>query len=387
MLLSDEPTKPGWPRCGPGGRVVAEPTRRAARRGGRRHRRHRRPAGLRPEAAALVASLDDVPVVAVDVPSGVGVDDGGLDGPHVRAAVTVTFGTHKLATSSIRPRRARRGSPGRHRPGPAAGAREALQSADVAALLPGPDAGAHKYTRGVVGVRAGRGVPGRRGALRCRRLFRPGRHGPVRRRRRGRPGPRRAPRGGGRRAGCRPGSWGPVAVRAPAPRLRRVGTACRWSSTPTGSRTWTARSESRRCSPRMPASWPRCSASPATGSRPDTPVGTEAAERFDGVVLLKGRHTLVAPPGRRVRVNTSACRGWPPPGAGDVLAGLIGALLAAGLAPYDAARWVPGCTAPRRAGRRGGPLVARGMARTIPARSGCCSPLSCLSARIEDGPP
>ena len=33
--------------------------------------------------------------VAVDVPSGVDVDTGELDGPHVRADVTVTFGTHK----------------------------------------------------------------------------------------------------------------------------------------------------------------------------------------------------------------------------------------------------------------------------------------------------
>ena len=38
-----------------------------------------------------------MPVVAVDVPSGVDVDGGTLDGPHVRADLTVTFGTHKVA--------------------------------------------------------------------------------------------------------------------------------------------------------------------------------------------------------------------------------------------------------------------------------------------------
>src|SRR5688500_3516753 len=52
---------------------------------------------LRPDAADLVAALGDVPFVAVDVPSGVDVDSGRVEGPHVRAAVTVTFGTHKVA--------------------------------------------------------------------------------------------------------------------------------------------------------------------------------------------------------------------------------------------------------------------------------------------------
>src|SRR5690606_34726435 len=98
----------------------------------------------------------DVPVVAVDVPSGVDVDAGRLPGPHARATLTVTFGTHKVA----------------HLVEPAASACGAvhlvdigldlppaqvcaLQAADVAALLPRPARDAHKYTRGVLGVRAG----------------------------------------------------------------------------------------------------------------------------------------------------------------------------------------------------------------------------------------
>src|SRR5688572_22685887 len=50
--------------------------------------------GLRPGAMAALAHVEGVPVVAVDVPSGIAVDTGELDGPHVEAALTVTFGTH-----------------------------------------------------------------------------------------------------------------------------------------------------------------------------------------------------------------------------------------------------------------------------------------------------
>ena len=48
--------------------------------------------GLREPAASLVESIPDAAaVVAVDVPSGVGVDSGEVDGVHVSADVTVTF--------------------------------------------------------------------------------------------------------------------------------------------------------------------------------------------------------------------------------------------------------------------------------------------------------
>ena len=46
---------------------------------------------LRPAAAAIFDSTD-VPVVAVDIPSGIDVHTGAVDGPAVRAALTVTFG-------------------------------------------------------------------------------------------------------------------------------------------------------------------------------------------------------------------------------------------------------------------------------------------------------
>ncbi|THI96013.1 bifunctional ADP-dependent NAD(P)H-hydrate dehydratase/NAD(P)H-hydrate epimerase, partial [Nocardioides sp.] len=112
--------------------------------------------GLRPAAAAVLDALAGIPVVAVDLPSGVDADTGELEGPHVTADLTVTFGTHKPC----------------HLADPAAAAcgaihlvdigldlpealLEALQPSDVAALLPRPVPDAHKYTRGVVGVRAG----------------------------------------------------------------------------------------------------------------------------------------------------------------------------------------------------------------------------------------
>ena len=54
--------------------------------------------GLRPDALAAVELADEhgVPIVAVDTPSGVDVDSGETPEPHVRAALTVTFGTHKI---------------------------------------------------------------------------------------------------------------------------------------------------------------------------------------------------------------------------------------------------------------------------------------------------
>lgn len=123
---------------------------------------------LRGEAAEVVTLLaelladDAAPalpdVVAVDVPSGIGVDDGTLPGPVLPADLTVTFGAVKAGL--LLP--------------PAAGAAGTVELADigldldaerpavarlsgrdVADLWPVPGAGAHKYTRGVVGVVAG----------------------------------------------------------------------------------------------------------------------------------------------------------------------------------------------------------------------------------------
>ena len=66
-------------------------------------------------------------------------------------------------------------------------------------------------------------------------------------------------------------------------------------------------------------------------------VAERAASAWGHVVALKGGCTVIAAPDGPVRLN------WPPnpalatAGTGDVLAGVIGALLAQGLAPLDAA--------------------------------------------------
>lgn len=115
--------------------------------------------GLRPDAAPLadLAHESRAAVVAVDLPSGIEADSGEVRGAAVRADLTVTFGTHKPGLL-VDPAKEYAGSVrlvdiGLSLPG--AAELEALQHADVAALLPVPGAESDKYRRGVVGIVAG----------------------------------------------------------------------------------------------------------------------------------------------------------------------------------------------------------------------------------------
>ena len=63
----------------------------------------------------------------------------------------------------------------------------------------------------------------------------------------------------------------------------------------------------------------------------------EAAETSGAVVVLKGDDTLVAEPAGRVAVSRGGSPGLATAGTGDVLTGVIGALLAGGLDPFTAA--------------------------------------------------
>jgi ADP-dependent NAD(P)H-hydrate dehydratase / NAD(P)H-hydrate epimerase len=91
-----------------------------------------------------------------------------------------------------------------------------------------------------------------------------------------------------------------------------------------------------------------------------------AAREYDAVVLLKGRHSLTAAPDGRVRVTTSGTPWLAVAGSGDVLGGVVGSLLAAGLTPFDAASvgsWLHGAAATLASG--GGPLTPEAVADTV----------------------
>jgi hydroxyethylthiazole kinase-like uncharacterized protein yjeF len=98
---------------------------------------------------------------------------------------------------------------------------------------------------------------------------------------------------------------------------------------------------------------------------------TEAAKRFQCTVVLKGLRTLIADPSGRVVVNPTGGAELATAGTGDVLTGIVAALLAAGLRPFEAA-WsgayvhgVAGSIAAEELDASG--VVAGDVARHLPA--------------------
>ncbi|MDQ1028727.1 hydroxyethylthiazole kinase-like uncharacterized protein yjeF [Streptomyces umbrinus] len=308
--------------------------------------------GLRPDAAPLadLARESRAAVVAVDLPSGVEADTGEVRGAAVRADLTVTFGTHKPGLL-VDPAREYAGSVrlvdiGLSLPGDSE--LEALQHADVAALLPVPGAESDKYRRGVVGIVAGSArYPGAAvlavaGALR-------GGAGAVRY-----VGPAgdaviaRFPEtlvsdGSPERAG-RVQAWvaGPgvgddadsvaavlksdVPVLVDADGLRLADRdVVRARTAPT-----LLTPHAGEAAALLGVSRDEVEGARLTSVR-------ELAAAYGATVLLKGSTTLVADPGGgAVRVNSTGTSWLATAGSGDVLSGLTGSLLAAGLGARDA---------------------------------------------------
>src|SRR5207237_473621 len=70
-------------------------------------------------------------------------------------------------------------------------------------------------------------------------------------------------------------------------------------------------------------------------TRIDAPA--EWARTWNAVVLMKGAPTVIAAPGARTFVNPTGNPGMATAGMGDVLTGVLAALIAQGLAPLEAA--------------------------------------------------
>jgi hydroxyethylthiazole kinase-like uncharacterized protein yjeF len=68
-------------------------------------------------------------------------------------------------------------------------------------------------------------------------------------------------------------------------------------------------------------------------------VAASAARRFNAVVALKGRETVIAAPDGKVYVNRAGNVGLATSGSGDVLSGIVTGLLSRGADPMTAAVW------------------------------------------------
>ncbi|MFJ9617275.1 NAD(P)H-hydrate dehydratase [Streptomyces noursei] len=371
-----------------GGRVSADPLRDVGRAdlvvdgivgiGGR--------GGLRPEAARLAgAAREAAIVVAVDLPSGVDADTGEVAGDAVRADATVTFGAYKPGLL-IDPARERAGALRLVDIGlrpPATADAEALQHADVAELLPRPAAESDKYRRGVVGVVAGSArYPGAavlavagalRGGAGAVRYVGPAVEAVLAR------FPETLVHTGPPGKAGRVQSWviGPGlgdesegledVLSADVPVLVDAD----------GLRFLTPDRVRRRAAGTLLTPHAGEAAALLGRGREEVEAARldavrELAGRYGATVLLKGSTTLVADPdaGVPVRVNPTGTGWLATAGSGDVLSGLTGALLAAGLAPRDAGSvgaYLHGLAGRHAAGPRGEPIVASEVAGALGA--------------------
>ncbi|MEU9998302.1 NAD(P)H-hydrate dehydratase [Streptomyces sp. NPDC050848] len=343
--------------------------------------------GLRPDAVpvARAARGSDAVVVAVDLPSGVDADSGQVAGEALRADATVTFGTYKPGLL-IDPAREYAGALrlvdiGLGEVLPSVPDIEALQHEDVARLLPVPGAESDKYRRGVVGVVAGSArYPGAavlavtgalRGGAGAVRYVGPAGAAVIARH------PETLVHTGSPEA---PGKAGRVQAWVVGPGLgdERSGVAeVLASDVPVlvdadGLRDLDATAVRERTAPTLLTPHAGEAAALLGVSRESVEAERlaavrELAGRFGATVLLKGSTTLVAEAAGPVRVNPTGTSWLATAGSGDVLSGLAGSLLAAGLGARDAgsaAAYLHGLAARRASG--GAPIVAGDVAEALP---------------------
>ncbi|MFF8913418.1 NAD(P)H-hydrate dehydratase [Streptomyces sp. NPDC015032] len=346
--------------------------------------------GLRPEAAALVRAFEatGAAFVAVDLPSGVEADTGEVLGDAVRADATVTFGTYKPGLL-VDPAAELAGALhlvdiGLGPELPEVPELEALQYADLAALLPVPGSESDKYRRGVVGVVAGSArYPGAavlavsgalRGGAGAVRYVGPGADAVIARH------PETLVHAGPPAKAGQVQAWvvgpglgdGTEAVEAVHDVL---GTDVPVLVDADGLRLLDAASVRARTAPTLLTPHAGEAAALLGVPREEVEAGRlaavrELAARFRATVLLKGSTTLVAADAGHspVRVNPTGTSWLATAGSGDVLSGLTGSLLAAGLAPRDAASagaYLHGLAA--RHASDGAPVAAQDVAEAIPA--------------------
>jgi hydroxyethylthiazole kinase-like uncharacterized protein yjeF len=300
---------------------------------------------LRPNAAEVFAGVS-APVVAVDIPSGIDVQTGATDGPHVHAALTVTFGGLKPVHAL--------GDCGRVElvdigldlpPTDVLG----FDADDVKDRWPMPGPKDDKYTQGVTGILAGSATyPG--AAVLCTGAAVAATSGMVRY---------------AGSAGPQVLSHWPEVIAAPsAPASGRVqawavgpglgtdetGAAALWFALETDlpvivdadALTILAAHPDLvmgRAAPTVltphAGEFARLAGSPPGDDR--VAATRKLADRLGATVLLKGNVTIVAEPGGPVYLNPAGQSWAATAGSGDVLSGIIGALLAAGLPAGEAA--------------------------------------------------
>ncbi|MFF5963975.1 NAD(P)H-hydrate dehydratase [Streptomyces collinus] len=339
--------------------------------------------GMRPDAVPLAAAAGRSrgAVVAVDLPSGVDADTGEVHGVAVQADLTVTFGTHKPGLL-IDPAREYAGSVRLVDIGlelPAEPELEALQHEDVARLLPVPRAESDKYRRGVVGIAAGSArYPGAavlavsgalRGGAGAVRYVGPAGDAVIAR------FPETLVSDRGPKQAGRVQAWvvGPGAGDDAATVAEVLAADVPVLIDADGLRLADAEVVRGRRAPTLMTPHAGEAAALLGVERGEVEGGRlaavrELARRYGATVLLKGSTTLVADSGGgAVRVNPTGTGWLATAGSGDVLSGLGGSLLAAGLPAVDAGS--AGAYLHGLAGRlaaEGAPVGAHDVADAVP---------------------